>query len=92
MVLGVILGYLLVWTRSLWVPIAAHFINNAVALILMYFIAKGDIDEDLDGFSPVANQWLLLSISIALVVVLAIFIKKRGRILSVPAKEKKASQ
>lgn len=35
MVLGAYLGYLLVWTRSLWIPVFAHFVNNAVAVVGM---------------------------------------------------------
>lgn len=34
--LGMLLGYLFFWSRSLWVPIFAHFINNAVAIIFAY--------------------------------------------------------
>lgn len=37
MILGAILGYLLVWTRSLWIPILAHFLNNALAISVAYF-------------------------------------------------------
>lgn len=35
MLLGAYLGYLLLWTRSIWIPIFAHFINNATAVIGM---------------------------------------------------------
>ncbi len=33
MVLGALLGYLYVWSRSLWVPITAHALNNAWVVI-----------------------------------------------------------
>jgi len=35
MLLGALLGYLLVWTRNIWAPIVAHFVNNAVAVVGM---------------------------------------------------------
>lgn len=35
-VLGVLLGYLLYWSKNLWIPIIAHFVNNALAVILSY--------------------------------------------------------
>lgn len=35
MLLGAYLGYLLLWTRSIWIPVFAHFINNATAVIGM---------------------------------------------------------
>ncbi len=79
LVLGALLGYLFVWSRSLWVPIIAHFTNNAVALILMFFIARGDISAEMDGFSPVMQDWILLGVSLVVVAVIAVFIKKTGK-------------
>jgi membrane protease YdiL (CAAX protease family) len=35
-VLGVLLGYLFYWSNSLWLPILAHFVNNAQAVIFSY--------------------------------------------------------
>ena len=34
MLLGAWFGYLLVWTRSLWVPILAHTLNNGMVVIM----------------------------------------------------------
>ena len=36
MILGVWLGYLLVWSRSLWVPIIAHTLNNSNVVFFSY--------------------------------------------------------
>ncbi len=35
--LGLVLGLLLYWTRSLWIPIAAHFLNNGAQVVIAYF-------------------------------------------------------
>lgn len=35
LILGAYFGYLLVWTRSIWMPVFAHFANNAFAVIGM---------------------------------------------------------
>ena len=35
--MGVYLGYLFVWTRSIWVPMLAHFINNSFVVIMMFY-------------------------------------------------------
>lgn len=32
MVLGMVLGYLYIWSRSIWVPIIAHAVNNALTV------------------------------------------------------------
>ena len=40
--LGVLLGYLYYWSGSLWLPILAHFVNNAQAVIFSYPLFKVD--------------------------------------------------
>ena len=35
-ILGVLLGYLFYWSGSLWLPILAHFANNAQVVIISY--------------------------------------------------------
>ncbi len=45
MLLGVWLGYLFVWTGSLWVPIIAHTLNNSTVVLMSYLSNKGVIPE-----------------------------------------------
>lgn len=35
MLLGAYFGYLLYWTRNIWIPVFAHFVNNAFAVIAL---------------------------------------------------------
>lgn len=68
MLLGALLGYLLVWSGSLWLPILAHFTNNAIAVIT-YYIADhymGD-PEAMDAFGT-ADTWYVGVLSIALTI------------------------
>ena len=44
--LGVLLGYLYYYGRSLWVNAAAHFLNNAFVVVLYFLAAKSVIDVD----------------------------------------------
>ena len=46
--LGVMFGYLLVWSGTLWLPIFAHFVNNTVAVIVSYLIQKEIIPEKVE--------------------------------------------
>ena len=47
--LGIYLGYLFVWSRSLWLPVIAHFMHNANSLIFDYSAQQRGIDlESLD--------------------------------------------
>ena len=41
LLLGAYLGYLLVWSGSLWLPVLAHFVNNALAVV-MYFLFQNN--------------------------------------------------
>lgn len=75
MVLALWLGYLLVWTRSLWVPIIAHALNNSTVVVMSYLAGKGMIAEDFgdnlglpaDGAFPwFAIISLIVSIAIAI--------------------------
>lgn len=36
--LGVYLGYLLVWSGTLWLPILAHFLHNALSIFIQYLL------------------------------------------------------
>ena len=45
--LGIYLGYLLVWGKSLWLPIIAHFMHNATSLIFDYGARKRGINLEL---------------------------------------------
>jgi membrane protease YdiL (CAAX protease family) len=45
MILGLWLGYLLVWTRSLWVPIIAHTLNNSTVVVFNYLSNVGIVPE-----------------------------------------------
>lgn len=39
LVLGLLFGYIFIWTANLWIPIILHFLNNATVLIV-YYISK----------------------------------------------------
>ena len=40
--LGILLGYLYYWSGNLWIPILAHFVNNAQVVIFSYHLFKID--------------------------------------------------
>lgn len=63
MLLGALFGYLLVWSGSLWLPILAHFMNNAIAVITAYIYQQKGISLDkLDQPDPVSGSVYLISL------------------------------
>jgi membrane protease YdiL (CAAX protease family) len=78
-VLGLILGYLFYFSNNLWVPIAAHFFNNAVAVIFSYLSNKSIIKTDIDTIGNSSNDYLLVIASIILSFTLLFSIYKREK-------------
>ena len=42
-------GYLMYWSNNLWVPIAAHFVNNGFSILMMYMYQQKIIDFDAEN-------------------------------------------
>jgi hypothetical protein len=58
LLLGALFGYLLEWTGTLWLPIIAHFINNAAGVLV--FFMTGDGLETKQPDAPLFNNPLFL--------------------------------
>lgn len=81
MFLGILFGYLLYWTNNLWVPIAAHFLNNAIAVISYYIYYNSDnkvetLNPDEIGLQP---NSIFLYLSIAGLLLACFYFIKRKR-------------
>ena len=44
--LGVALGYTYYWTKSLWAPILLHFTNNAITVLIYFYVNSSNLDID----------------------------------------------
>lgn len=72
MMLGALLGYLFVWSGSIWVSVFAHFINNGTAVISSYLVSNKFIPKDIDEIvtSKTDNTlFLILSIISAAILI-----------------------
>ena len=50
-ILGALLGYIFYWSSNLWIPIIAHFVNNAQVLVISYVykdINNSFVSTDID--------------------------------------------
>jgi uncharacterized protein len=68
--LGVILGYLFVWTGSLWVPIIVHFVNNAMAVVVSFLDQRGMITVELENLGTSKNAVVIAGSGIMMVFIM----------------------
>jgi uncharacterized protein len=79
MLLGVLFGYLLVWSGSIWLPIIAHFFNNAFAVIAMYLIDRGIVNPELEEIGAGAESYYAAFLSLGMVILLILLIRRDNR-------------
>ncbi len=69
LLLGALFGYFLVYSGSIWVPVLAHFVNNAVGVLTLYSAKTGasSLEQvvDPDFSEGIANYWPLGLVSLA---------------------------
>ncbi len=82
--LGLVLGYLYLWSGNILVSMAAHFTQNAFQLLLIYLAQHGRFGW---GFDPDSNQALPLGLvipSVLLTAGLLYFLHQRMRLAAGP--------
>jgi membrane protease YdiL (CAAX protease family) len=79
LLMGVYLGYLFVWSGSIWVPMLAHFINNSLIVVVVFF-NPAMVTEDKLNLGTDAQQTMYISISAVIVTgLLFIMYKVKGK-------------
>jgi membrane protease YdiL (CAAX protease family) len=61
MLLGALFGYLYYWSGNLWLAILAHFVNNGLSVVGMYFYQKGSLDYDIDSTEAMPANVIIVS-------------------------------
>lgn len=86
LLLGGLFGYLLVWSGSMWIPILAHFFNNALSVVSLYMIDNNMMSPDVENFGSGADSMNYAFVSLALITVLLILFKShnKGKTLPIP--------
>lgn len=74
MLLGAMMGYMYAWTRNLWTPIFAHFVNNAAIVVIVFLSHHQVIDFDIEK-SDSSVSWIGALLSLALSVGLLLNLK-----------------
>jgi membrane protease YdiL (CAAX protease family) len=64
--LGLMMGYIFVWSGSLWVPILIHFTNNSVAVLMSYLVNIGIANDSYDTIGTGNSEFFLVIISLVI--------------------------
>lgn len=80
-ILGLVFGYLFFWSGTLWLPVIAHFANNAVSVILVY-LQNSDIASVPDEIS-FWKQISALLLPLITGILIMIYIRRKYRKQSV---------
>ena len=87
MFLGALFGYMLVWSGSIWVPVCAHFFNNATGVIGLFLINKGAIQPEIEKIGSGSEQLPIAIASIGLTIfLLHLAYKQKEEHLPLPEK------
>lgn len=76
MLMGAFLGYVFLWSGSLWPGILAHFTNNGTAVYLAWMVNRGSITEDVDKVGIQEGEWIYVAVSTVMVIASLWLIKR----------------
>lgn len=75
--LGAYFGYLLLWSRSLWIPVIIHASNNIIYVVFQWVYAcKGCEPTEIDNLGLDGDWWMILLSFIATVALLLIIYRR----------------
>lgn len=86
MLMGAYLGYLFLWSGSLWPGIIAHFFNNGMAVYLTWLMNRGEISVDADKIGIEQDQWIYVGSSMVMVLISLLLVyrmEKKRNVLNV---------
>lgn len=70
MLLGAYFGYLLLWSRSIWVPASAHALNNTIYVVMQWlYMRHGTPDINIDNIG-LGSTWPAAIVSLILTALL----------------------
>lgn len=77
--LGVLFGYVLLWSGNIYLPILAHFINNSFAVIAYYLMHQSLIDSTPDNLGTGETALSQVALSLFLLIASLFIIYQSGK-------------
>ena len=78
LMLGMVLGYLFVFTGNIWIPIFVHFLNNASSAIVYYLHHNGHIKVAMEDFGSSSNTVYIIGSLLITLWLMSIIYQKEG--------------
>ncbi|MCH7657074.1 MAG: CPBP family intramembrane metalloprotease [Bacteroidetes bacterium] len=72
LLLGILFGYLFLWSKNLWLPILAHFVNNGVAVIFYFVFGADAVEKEINLIGTESSNLIVAMISLVLVTLLVV--------------------
>lgn len=86
LILGLVFGYLFLWSGTLWLPVIAHFVNNAFPVILAYIQGVETMSSPVD--LPLWKQAAILPVPLIVsLIILFYFRNKSKQVIGIMNKE-----
>jgi uncharacterized protein len=63
LLLGLVFGYLFYWGRSMWLPVTAHFVNNAIPVISSYLVGWDQTNNKTFELAETRTWFIILSVT-----------------------------
>lgn len=76
LILGLVFGYLFFWSGSLWMPVIAHFVNNAFPVLLSYIQDNGHLKTQNEV--PLWQQASTMLLSVAITMVILLYFRNKN--------------
>ena len=76
MLLGALFGYLYYWTKNIWVPMFAHFVNNGFTLLMAYLYSTKAVDVNIEETKSVPLTMALGSLLLTALILRWIWMKR----------------
>lgn len=77
-VLGLLLGFIFLWSKSLWLSSAMHFLNNGSIVVLYYLNQHYNLSLDVEHFGSTDNVWIIIASALFSIGLLAVAYSNRA--------------
>lgn len=75
LLLGLVFGYIFLWTRNIWLPVLAHFVNNALSVIAAVVADADAVNEN--AVTSLANDAMRTVLPLLMLVVVLYALRHR---------------